>query len=69
MNISPLCDIHPEHGSMQIEPMYGSDGITIVQYGWFCHVKECDGYGGPVKSMKPAAKSNAVNDLIQETLF
>lgn len=48
----PICDMDPEHGPMQIEPMYGVDGETIQQFGWFCKVKNCDGYGGPVKNAR-----------------
>jgi hypothetical protein len=52
--VIPICDINPEHGPMQEEPMYGVGG-AIVQYGWFCQVPDCDGYGGPVKH-KPVKK-------------
>ena len=49
---APLCDIEPAHDPMQIEPMYEKDGVTVRQYGWFCSIRDCDGYGGPVKKPK-----------------
>jgi hypothetical protein len=60
-----LCDIHPEHGYMQIEPMYGTDGKTIMQYGWFCPVKGCDGYGGPVHAVKVAKEESGQIPLFE----
>lgn len=50
-----ICDINPDHGEMQIEPMYGKAG-EVLQYGYFCPVPDCDGYGGPAKKQAPAKK-------------
>ena len=49
--MNPICDIDPNHGEMKPEPMYGVGG-EILQYGWFCQVPDCDGYGGPVVKAK-----------------
>lgn len=53
--MNPICDVNPDHGYMHEEPMYGKD-MEIVQYGWFCQVEDCDGYGGPVKRKYRARK-------------
>ena len=68
-----FCDITPAHGRMQIEPMYGIHN-EILQYGWFCAVKDCDGYGGPAPGPKqpakqPAKKSKSVKRYVQEKLL
>jgi hypothetical protein len=64
-SMKPICDINPEHGEMQEEPMYGV-GMVVEQYGWFCRVPDCDGYGGPVKT---ASKKQKVSDQKQLSLF
>lgn len=52
------CDVNAEHGEMQIEPMYGLNGV-IDQYGWFCQHPGCDGYGGPVeRKAKPVIRKS-----------
>lgn len=60
------CDINPAHGEMQEEPMFGA-GMVIVQYGWFCQVDGCDGYGGPVE--KKTVKHPTVRSENQPVLF
>ncbi len=40
------------HGAMRPEPMYEADGVTIRQYGWFCPIKGCGEYAGPVGKAK-----------------
>ena len=46
----PLCQ--QGHGAMQAEPMYEKDGVTVRQHGWFCAVKGCGEYAGPVGKAK-----------------
>jgi hypothetical protein len=60
----PVCDIDPEHGEMQVEPMYGKGG-EILQYGYFCTTPDCDGYGGPAKRTAPARKTRPVSEAEQ----
>jgi hypothetical protein len=60
------CDINPDHGEMREEPMYGKDH-EILQYGYFCQVPGCDGYGGPVPTKKIARKKAEPEE--QLTLF
>ena len=72
--MNPLCSDSPDHGEMQIEPMYGADGETVVQYGYFCQVKECNGYGGPVpkratKTPKAPEPKKPVADIQQLTFL
>lgn len=49
---APLCDIDESHGPMMAEHIWTLDGEVNKKYGlyWFCQVKDCDGYGGPVKA-------------------
>jgi hypothetical protein len=54
---------------MQLEPMFGSDGKTIIGYGWFCTVKDCDGYGGPAENAAPRSKPKPIQDYAQEKLL
>jgi len=43
--------------------MFGSGG-KILQHGWFCTVKDCDGYGGPVHEVK---KQKAKSQVLKAT--
>lgn len=65
--MKPICDVNPHHGEMQEEPMYGADGKTVEQYGWFCLVKNCDGYGGPVERGKKRAPATVEQKKIIES--
>ena len=66
----PLCNLDPSHGPMQIEPMYGDQALTIIlQHGWFCQVKGCEGYGGPAKQIKATHKTDEVKAIYQLDLF
>jgi hypothetical protein len=65
--MNPICDANPDHGAMKEEPMYGLNN-EILQYGWFCHVPDCDGYGGPVLGMK-AKKVTPVRDSGKQMSF
>jgi hypothetical protein len=50
INNSPLCDIDPTHGYMQLTPCYKTlDPPEILCYGWFCQRPGCDGFGGTVE--------------------
>lgn len=63
-----VCDINPEHGPMQAEPIYHLDGTVYTERGlyWFCQVPECDGYGGPVKKAegRKARADTATNEQL-----
>jgi len=62
----PICDLDSSHGEMQPEPMYESDGITVRQFGWFCSVPGCEGYGGPVGKVERKVKANEQMSLFAE---
>jgi len=58
MTTAPLCDENPAHGIMQAEHIYTLNGEINTRYGlyWFCQIKDCNGYGGPVKG-KPKVQT------------
>ena len=65
---SMVCDINPDHGEMKEEPMYGT-GMQIVQFGWFCQVSGCDGYGGPVEKRHVRVSQKTTSELEQLALL
>lgn len=65
----PICDLDPAHGEMQAEHIHHLDGTINTDYSryWFCQVKDCDGYGGPVEKVKVTKRAKAKQD--QPRLF
>ncbi len=55
MTAAPVCDVNQTHGQMHAEHIYNLDHTIDTRFGlyWFCKVKGCIGYGGPVKKYKP----------------
>lgn len=70
MTAPPVCDLDPTHGEMRAEHIYHLDGTINRDYPmyWFCQVKDCDGYGGPIERVKEIKKT-AKRDEAQPMLF
>jgi len=67
---APICNQDSTHGAMVQEHIYHMDGAINNDYGlfWFCPVKDCHGYGGPVTSgvRKSAPVKSAQMELIPQ---
>jgi len=68
---APICNQDSTHGAMVQEHVHLLTGEIDSRYGlfWFCPVKGCHGYGGPVTSgaRKPAPVKSAQMELIPQT--